>query len=277
MRDQELHDLVNAWPRSARPSPWDVFGLKRTASQAEIKKKYYKLARAYHPDASSTTKLSETVRAERFKQVVAAYDALTKAPQTGGAWATADMNYERSPNWSNEGFRRAGTWEEYYEFRQSSRPGAASVDPEKQAKRERDNIRTAAGLIVLAIIVMLMQSASAVASVDRSENLLDERTFRSSFERDLLEDNYWELPLQERMARMRYMAAKQERGEVDHMRRTSPATYREKLQARLRYGREMREREAREAREAAAVDVPDEVPLPPPPAALPALPPPRKD
>ncbi len=52
---------------------YDTLGLKKGASQDEIKKAYRKLARQYHPDTNAGDKAAE----ERFKEVQTAYDVLS--------------------------------------------------------------------------------------------------------------------------------------------------------------------------------------------------------
>jgi molecular chaperone DnaJ len=52
---------------------YDVLGVSKKASQADIKKAYRKLARKYHPDANPNDASAE----ERFKEVQGAYDVLS--------------------------------------------------------------------------------------------------------------------------------------------------------------------------------------------------------
>ncbi len=51
---------------------YEVLGIKKTATTAEIKSAYRKLARKYHPDLNKNDKSA----AEKFKEVSAAYDIL---------------------------------------------------------------------------------------------------------------------------------------------------------------------------------------------------------
>jgi len=51
---------------------YEVLGVPRTASEAEIKKAFRKLAREYHPDVAKNKKQSE----EKFKELNEAYEVL---------------------------------------------------------------------------------------------------------------------------------------------------------------------------------------------------------
>jgi molecular chaperone DnaJ len=54
---------------------YETLGVKRNASESEIKKAYRRLARKYHPDVNPGDKQAE----EKFKQIQAAYDVLSDA------------------------------------------------------------------------------------------------------------------------------------------------------------------------------------------------------
>ena len=51
---------------------YSILGISKTASKAEIKTAYHKLARKYHPDVNK----DNPAAAERFKEISAAYDIL---------------------------------------------------------------------------------------------------------------------------------------------------------------------------------------------------------
>src|SRR5437867_5994509 len=72
---------------------YDVLGLKRGASQKEIKQAYRKLARKHHPDVNPGDKGAEA----RFKEINSAYEVLSDADKRrkynkyGDKWEYADQ------------------------------------------------------------------------------------------------------------------------------------------------------------------------------------------
>lgn len=58
---------------AAKRDFYEVLGVSKTASDAEIKKAYRKLAKKYHPDSNP----NDAVAAERFKEINEAYDVLS--------------------------------------------------------------------------------------------------------------------------------------------------------------------------------------------------------
>ncbi len=62
--------------------PYEVLGLKRGASDEEIKKAYRTLSRKYHPDANVNNPNAAQAE-EKFKQVQAAYDQIMEEKERG--------------------------------------------------------------------------------------------------------------------------------------------------------------------------------------------------
>lgn len=88
---------------------YDILGVKRAASDKEIKQAYRKLARKYHPDVNSGDASAEA----KFKEINAAYEVLSdpekrsKYDQFGENWQYADQFAEwRQPY--GDASRRAG-------------------------------------------------------------------------------------------------------------------------------------------------------------------------
>ncbi|EJU03494.1 hypothetical protein DACRYDRAFT_93836 [Dacryopinax primogenitus] len=71
-----------SYPSHAHPTPHEIFHLRRTASQDEIKERYYELVRVHHPDSPTCRHEPDDIRQERFKAITKAYDILksTRSP-----------------------------------------------------------------------------------------------------------------------------------------------------------------------------------------------------
>lgn len=87
---------------------YDIMGVDKKATNAEIKRAYRKLARKYHPD------VSKEVEAEtKFKEVGEAYEVLkdkekrTAYDQLGSDWNT-QQGFQRPPGWDASGFGSRG-------------------------------------------------------------------------------------------------------------------------------------------------------------------------
>ncbi|HTL59227.1 MAG TPA: J domain-containing protein [Candidatus Limnocylindrales bacterium] len=82
---------------------YEILGVPRTASEAEIKKAFRKLAREYHPDVAKNKKQAE----EKFKEVNEAYEVL-------GDPAKRKKYDELGPNWrAGSEFRPPPGWESF--------------------------------------------------------------------------------------------------------------------------------------------------------------------
>ncbi len=85
---------------------YDIMGLKKTASQDEIKRAYRKLARKFHPDVSKDAN-AET----RFKEVGEAYEVL-KDPEKRRAYDQLGENWQ-----AGQDFNPPPDWDNGFEFR----------------------------------------------------------------------------------------------------------------------------------------------------------------
>src|SRR6185369_12481755 len=82
---------------------YQILGVARTASDAEIKKAFRKLAREYHPDVAKNKKQAE----EKFKEINEAYEVL-------GDPAKRKKYDELGPNWrAGSEFRAPPGWETF--------------------------------------------------------------------------------------------------------------------------------------------------------------------
>ena len=85
---------------------YEVMGIKRDATQDEIKRVYRKLARKYHPDVSK-----ETDAEARFKELGEAYEVL-KDPEKRVAYDELGANWK-----GGQDFRPPPGWDDGFEFR----------------------------------------------------------------------------------------------------------------------------------------------------------------
>ena len=72
--------------------PYEVLGVSRGASDDEIKKAYRAKCKRWHPDLNPNDPTAE----EHFKEVQAAYDAITKGetgPQGGNPYGSYQQSY----------------------------------------------------------------------------------------------------------------------------------------------------------------------------------------
>jgi len=99
---------------------YESLGVSRTASDAEIKKAFRKLAREYHPDVAKDKKKAE----EKFKEINEAYEVLSdpakrkKYDELGANWKTGS-EFQAPPGWGNFGgqtFRGGRGSAEEFEF-----------------------------------------------------------------------------------------------------------------------------------------------------------------
>jgi curved DNA-binding protein len=99
---------------------YQTLGVSRTASEADIKKSFRKLAREHHPDVAKDKKRSE----EKFKEINEAYEVLSdkdkrkKYDELGANWKSG-AEFRPPPGYGNPGghaFRGGRASTENYEF-----------------------------------------------------------------------------------------------------------------------------------------------------------------
>ena len=103
---------------------YESLGVSRTASEAEIKKAFRKLAREYHPDVAKDKKKAE----EKFKEINEAYEVLSdpakrkKYDELGANWKQG-AEFRPPPGW--EGFAGGGPGGRAF---RGGRPGAEEFE-----------------------------------------------------------------------------------------------------------------------------------------------------
>ena len=114
---------------------YDTLGVGRSASKADIKKAYYKLAKQYHPDSNKDDKSAE----DKFKEITAAYEVLSDDEQRKRydqfGHAGVDPNFQGfgggGPGGPFQGFHGFNFGDGSFHFSQSSNGGNMEIDPEE--------------------------------------------------------------------------------------------------------------------------------------------------
>src|SRR5689334_16064488 len=97
---------------------YEILGVPRTASDAEIKKAFRKLAREHHPDVAKNKKQAE----EKFKEINEAYEVL-------GDPAKRKKYDQLGPNWrAGADFRPPEGWESFVSGRNYTARGPKGED-----------------------------------------------------------------------------------------------------------------------------------------------------
>jgi len=111
------------FPAHRNPTPHQIFHLPLSASQAEIKTRYYELARTFHPDSPASQALPSSVRHTRFHAITRAYDILRGRSHVhefaDGPYSAELARRRRQHAWRQAHHRRAAS---------ESAGGLSSVD-----------------------------------------------------------------------------------------------------------------------------------------------------
>lgn len=128
--------------RNASRNFYDVLGVKPTASEKEIKTKYYELSKKYHPDTHKTTDATSALK--RFQEVGLAYETLgNKAKRksydislrgTASSTSTPHSDYDADEN--DEVFRNLKRSEQIRQnYRHRGKASSAKSDFEAYQRR----------------------------------------------------------------------------------------------------------------------------------------------
>ncbi len=119
------------WPTSARPTPYEIFGLARDAPYC--KARYFQLAKLYHPDTQrhvSADGIPHSTKLERYRLVVLANEILSDPQkrrmydQCGLGWDNGEDSHTHHRPVDRAWRRRPGnasmnaTWEDWERWRQ---------------------------------------------------------------------------------------------------------------------------------------------------------------
>ncbi|MCW9046663.1 MAG: DnaJ domain-containing protein [Gammaproteobacteria bacterium] len=96
---------------------YEIIGIKKDASQTDIKRAYKKLARKYHPDVSK-----EANAEERFKELGEAYEVL-KDPEKRAAYDQLGENWK-----AGQDFNPPPNWDAGFEFNGGGFTGGDDAD-----------------------------------------------------------------------------------------------------------------------------------------------------
>lgn len=159
------------WPKSSNPSPYEIFGLPPTASAADIKKRYYELAKRYHPDSRATSAEAEQERIQRFRQVVQANELLSATrsrrlyDQQGFGWGDLSVNDIMSDpvHWR-------GNYEgRYRATRDTRRANGENYDNNPKAQPYyTSNANFAGGIIVIVVLAAVIQLSRIQSNVQKA-------------------------------------------------------------------------------------------------------------
>ena len=169
-----------SWPTSPNPSPYEILGLPRNASPEEVKRRYYRLAKQYHPDTyySALDREAEQERLARFRQIVQANELLSATRKRrmydsyGYGWG--DMNV-------NDIMADPSHWQGRYEGRYAAakggpQPRSGTFDGFFEGRRAEpyytSNANFIGGVIVVTVLMGVIQFSHAR---NRAERALEKR------------------------------------------------------------------------------------------------------
>ncbi|KAI0339754.1 hypothetical protein BDW22DRAFT_1380502 [Trametopsis cervina] len=103
------------FPQHPHPTPHQIFHLSSTATQQDIKARYFDLVKIYHPDSPHSRQVPSSVRHARFQSITYAYDVLrgkASRQHLGDTWndsVYAELERRRRYRPSTHGGTRASS------------------------------------------------------------------------------------------------------------------------------------------------------------------------
>ncbi|CAK7568345.1 MAG: J domain-containing protein 1, partial [Sporothrix epigloea] len=173
----------HTWPTAKNPTPYQVLGLPKTA--AYHKKRFYALAKQYHPDLHHCAPphlqgLTHAERLERYRLLVAANDLLSHTGRRrmydlyGQGW-TVSKTAISTPREEREWRTRRGTaaynatWEDWEQWR---RQNGGSESTDGADAKQTEQFMSNGGFAVIVLFVMciggwgqMMRASSQGASI----------------------------------------------------------------------------------------------------------------
>ncbi|KAG8991984.1 hypothetical protein FRB94_012102 [Tulasnella sp. JGI-2019a] len=96
------------FPPHRNPTPLQIFHLDSSASDADIKSRYYELVKLFHPDTAAQDGASSKVRQDRFQRITVAYNQLrrkngrSKLPSVSDIYRASGSGAQANRTWTGK-------------------------------------------------------------------------------------------------------------------------------------------------------------------------------
>jgi curved DNA-binding protein CbpA len=164
------------WPNSSNPTPYEIFDLPSTATPAEIKKRYYELAKLYHPDSCAASAEAQQERLQRFRQVVQANELLSTARKRhmydrhGYGWSDMNVNdiMGDPSHWKGEYEGKFGAAKESQRTADGNFEGFFNGNRAQPYYTSNGNF--AGGIVVIMVLIGVLQFSHIQSSTQRASD-----------------------------------------------------------------------------------------------------------
>ncbi|CAK7270075.1 J domain-containing protein 1 [Sporothrix epigloea] len=181
----------HTWPASKHPTPYEVLGLPKTA--AYQKKRFYALAKQYHPDLHHCAPthlqgLTHAERLERYRLLVAANDLLSHTGRRrmydlyGQGWAASkaaaagsNRNAHQDRDWRTRRGTAAynATWEDWEQWR---RQNGGSESTDGADAKQTEQFMSNGGFALIVLFAMCVGGwGQAMRATSQGASILDMR------------------------------------------------------------------------------------------------------